>query len=126
MSDFQKILRMRVSGIPTAVAHTLTLAAADGYQYGGNARVLVVGGGAAYTRRRGAYTDVCLVWLDPAKPNSLFHSWQIRHQGSEKTLSKLVPIIEYENHSGMFSAASIETRCWGNSSKKLFPNRLGG
>lgn len=64
MSDFQKILRMRVSGIPTAVAHTLTLEAADGYQYGGNARVLAVGGGAAYTRRRGAYTDVCLVWLD--------------------------------------------------------------
>lgn len=65
MSDFQKILRMRVSGIPTAVAHTRTRAAADGYQYGGNARVLAVGGGAAYTRRRGAYTDVCLVWLDP-------------------------------------------------------------
>ena len=100
MVDYQKILRMRVTGHAMATARELTLAASDGYQYGGHAHVLGVGGGAIYTRPSGAYTDVCLVWLNPAKSSSLFHSWIVRHRGSKETLSKLEPIIEYENRNG--------------------------
>lgn len=104
----QKLVKARLAwGYPEQAAHLLTLAASEGYRYGGHAACLDEGGGAIYVSPRGTYLDDWLFWLDPAPAGSLFHAWRLPRRRGRDLIGELNKVAEHENANGFSLVALV-------------------